>query len=431
MTIVETMEQTHRIWKASFQTELNEGLESHLRQGALVGVGSALETALVQELTGQLGFEPYARFEEGGRKAPQQYRSGYFHRRVLTSFGHIPDLRVPKLRCGNAEREWRILVRYQCALQGVLDKLLFLYLLGLSLRDLQEAMYLLLGHMMSRSAINQVTLAAQTQMDRWRAQPILETPPVLIVDGVWMKINYPTEEFFIDRSGHRRRQVRAEERVILAAMAVYEDGRHYLLHYEIAQNEDTGTWTSFIQHLKERGLDPEKVQVVTSDGTKGLLEALQQELPKAKLQRCTVHKVRGFERHLKYQDLPKEGDARKDRRVEMKKEALDIFDAPTPMEAQERLKAFVVKWGPLEPEAVKNFKWGLGRCFTFYGLGASLHKLVRSSNLLERFFREFRSKADEIGVFPNEESALTIFHLVMVREHSKHNRVDFANTTRH
>lgn len=41
---------------------------------------------------------------------------------------------------------------------------------------------------------------------------------------------------------------------------------------------------------------------------------------------------------------------------------------------------------------------------------------------------EFRAKADEIGSFPNETSCLAIFHLVMVRDHAKHNRLVFAKT---
>ena len=75
-----------------------------------------------------------------------------------------------------------------------------------------------------------------------------------------------------------------------------------------------------------------------------------------------------------------------------------------------------------------SFTWGIKRCFTFYRLNATLHPLVRSTNLLERFFREFRNKADEISAFPNRDSGLTVFHLVMVREHAKHERVDFAKT---
>ena len=60
-----------------------------------------------------------------------------------------------------------------------------------------------------------------------------------------------------------------------------------------------------------------------------------------------------------------------------------------------------------------------------------MHPWIRSTHALERFFREFRNKSDEIGSFPNEDSALSVFHLVMLREHAKHHRLDFAKTIRH
>ncbi len=88
----------------------------------------------------------------------------------------------------------------------------------------------------------------------------------------------------------------------------------------------------------------------------------------------------------------------------------------------------MAEWTPLEPKAVQTFQRGVKHCFTFYQLAQALHPLARSTNLLERFFREFRAKADEIGAFPNEISCLTVFHLVMVREHAKHDRLDIAKT---
>ncbi len=435
-TIAQLETQIQRVWRGSFQYELDQALEAHLRDSAMVGVKATLEVALQEELDGQLGFGRYERTSDG-RKLPEQQRSGFYQRRAETTFGHIPDLRVPKLRRGNKKREWRILERYQSAQRIVLDRALYLYTQGLSLRDLQETLYLFLGRVFSRTAINRITLAAQSKMEAWRQQPITETPPILIVDGVWVKILYPTGEIWTDRSGHERQQVRGQERVILAAMAVWPDGRHHMIHYEVAEDENLDTWSPFFQHLIDRGLDPQAVQVITSDGTKGLLPTLKIYLPNANLQRCTVHKVRGFKRYLSYQDLPStdpetgqpltEANARRQRRRTMKKQALDIFDASTQSEAQQRLADFVAQWKPLEPAAVRNFTWGIKRCFTFYQLDATLHPLVRSSNLLERFFREFRNKADEIGAFPNEDSCLSVFHLVMVREHAKHDRLDFAN----
>ncbi len=437
MTIAERTVQIQRVWRSSFQYELDEALDTRLRQSALVGVKAALEAALVEELDGQLGFGRYVRLPTG-KKPPEQQRSGFFPRQVDTSYGYIPDLRVPKLRRGNKSRQWQVLVRYQSALQTVMDKASYLYALGLSLRDLQEALYLFLGRVLSRTAINRVTLAMQSQMNAWRQQPISQTPPILIVDGVWVTILYPTGETWTDRSGHQRQQVRGQERVILAALAVWPDGRYHIIHYEVAEDENADTWSTFFLHLTNRRLDPQAVQVVVSDGTKGLLQALKTFLPQADLQRCTVHKVRGFVRHLSYQDLldtdPQTGQpltekqARQQRRRAMKTDALDIFKAPTKPEAEQRLADFMTKWQPLEPNAVRNFTWGIKRCFTFYQLDTALHPLVRSTNLIERFFREFRTKSDEIGAFPNEDSCLTVFHLVMVREHAKHDRVNFAKT---
>jgi transposase-like protein len=404
-----------------------------------------LETGLRQELQEHLGW--YERSPLGAKPVTAQ-RSGYWRRRVISDHGEIKALRVPKLRAGNKTREWRVLTRYQRCLQYLLDSLLYLYVLGLSVRDLQEALLILFGPVLSVSAINQVTLAAQADVVAWRNRPLTETPPVLLVDGVWVKILYPTPETWLDRAGHTRQQQRVQERVILAALAVWPDGRYHLLHYEVAEAEDDVTWRQFWQHLRERGLDPAKVEVVVSDGTKGLqlrvycvLAALAQELPQTKLQRCTVHKVRGFERYLADRNLPTshpdtrqpwtQSQAKAHRQANICADAHDIFKAPTRPEAEQRLQVFTAKWQPLEPAAVKNFTWGLKRCFVFYDFAPALRPLIHSTNLLERFFREFRAKSDEIGSFPNETSCLTVFYLVMVRDHSKHHRLTFANNSRH
>jgi putative transposase len=437
MRIAEVEVQIKRIGQRTFQKELGDALELRLREIALTGVKATLEQALQEELTAELGFEPYTRVSTGRKPSPQQ-RSGFFSRQTDTTYGHLPDLRVPKLRAGNKERHWQILVRYQSPLQSLLDKALYCYTLGLSLRDLQEMLYLFLGHVLSCSAVNRVTLAAQTPMEAWREQPLAETPPIVIVDGVWVSIQYPTGETFTDRSGHQRHKVRHQERVILAGLGVWPNGRHYVLHYEVATTESVETWKEFWQHLIARRLDPAGVRMVVSDGSNGLLESLKIALPHTQLQRCTVHKVRGFERYLNYADLPTHDaqtgqtltpeTARQQRRHAMKAEALEIFEADTRAEAETRLAAFAATWEPLEAKAVHNFRWGIQRCFTFYQFEKSLHPLIRSSNLLERFFREFRNKSDEIGAFPNEISCLTLFHLVLVREHAKHDRVDFAKT---
>jgi len=425
MTIAEREEQILRIKSASFQNELNEQLETHLRQQVIETVQRAIEAALVEE----------AKADMSGMN-PKPRRSGYYPRQLNTRYGHIEQLLVPKLRHSNKERPWVILERYQSSLGHLLDFAGYLYVMGLSLRDLQEALYFLLGNVLSRTAVNQITLRMQQRMQSHQQRPLDDTPPILIVDGVWVDIQYTLEEFKTDQAGHQRQCRQAQERVILVAMAVWPDGSYHIFHYEIAETEAEQTWLVFFEHLIERGLNPDQVELLVSDGTKGLLSAMKQYLPKARQQRCITHKVRGLKPYLTYSDLPQpsdtgqllsESEAKQQRWQQIKHEAYAIYKAPAYAQAQDLLHAFVVKWHSVEPKAVHAFQWGSQHTFTFYDFDKELHHHIRTTNLLERFFREFRTKADEIGAFPNEDSCLTIFFWVMLRDHAKHDRLSVAN----
>jgi transposase-like protein len=209
MTIATREEQILRIKKASFQAELNEELEQRIREQVIVTVKAILEEALIEELQAEL--EQWA--------GPKPRRSGYSKRILDTLYGRIRKLLVPKLRWGNKKRHWRILKRYQRALSGLLDWAAYLYVMGLSLRDLQEALYFLLGDVVSRTAINRITLRVEEQMKAHRQASLTTTPPILIVDGVWVEIQYTVDEFKLDRAGHERQCRQAQERVILVALA--------------------------------------------------------------------------------------------------------------------------------------------------------------------------------------------------------------------
>jgi transposase-like protein len=275
-------------------------------------------------------------------------------------------------------------------------------------------------------------------MDTWRTQPITDTPPVLLVDGVWGQVLQPTGALWIDQSGHERREMRGVDQVILTVMGVWPDGRHQILHYQLAAAEDTAAWSALLAALIGRGVDAAAIEMVVSDGSTGLPAALATHLPAAKQQRCVVHKIRGLERAFCYRDLtmidPFNGEpltyeaARRLRRQQLSTEAHAIFEAPTRAEAEARLAAFRATWGGLEAEVVRLLTKDVDACLTFYQFDQPLHRLIRSTNLLERFFREFRTKSDEIGAFPNDISCLVVFHLIVIRDDAKHDRGHTAKT---
>jgi transposase-like protein len=101
---------------------------------------------------------------------------------------------------------------------------------------------------------------------------------------------------------------------------------------------------------------------------------------------------------------------------------MQIYEAETLSEARQRLEQFIVKWTVLEPKAVQVFQQDFDLTVTFYQFKDDLHPHIRTTNHLERLFREFRTKSDEIGAFPHETSCLTVFFLVIERDHAKHDR---------
>ncbi len=427
MKLAEREAQIIRIQADPSESDFVRELHETLRREVLLMSQSVIESALVEELLAERQRTP-------GTVAR---RSGYFSRTLDTEYGRITHLRVPKVRWGNKARDWQILTRYQRGWDSLLHFSLCLYVMGLSFRDLQEALYPILGSVLSLSAINRITLEAQHRMNTHRQTPIEHTPPILIVDGVWVDIQYAQGGTKIDRAGHQRQVRQAEERVVLAAMAVWPDGTYHILHYEIAHQEDIASWEGLFEHLIERGLDPNAVKLVVSDGSLGLPTAMSRCLPNAKQQRCTTHKVRGIKRYLSYENLADSdeqghsisvSEAKQQRRFEIQSDAYAIYNCASYDEAQIQLEQFVKKWQPIEAKAVETFLKDIQLTFSFYDFELGLHPRIRTSNLLERLFEEFRRKSDEIGAFPNEYSCLTVFFLVVQRDHVKHERSMMAKT---
>src|SRR2546428_2426771 len=173
-------------------------------------------------------------------------------------------------------------------------------------------------------------------MEAWRTRRITDTPPILIVDGVWGQVLAATGAMWTDQSGHERREMRGVDQVILTVMGVWPDGRHQIIHYQPATAEDTDAWSDLLAALIRRGLSAAAVQMVVSDSSTGLPAALATHLPNAKQQRCVVHKIRGLERAFCYRDLttidPITGEpltheaARRLRRQQLSRDAHTIFE---------------------------------------------------------------------------------------------------------
>jgi transposase-like protein len=91
-------------------------------------------------------------------------------------------------------------------------------------------------------------------------------------------------------------------------------------------------------------------------------------------------------------------------------EAKGIFAAPSRREAIRRFKTRKEKWQVEAEPAVRCMEKDLYHYLHYYAFPKELWKKIRTTDMLERNFREVRRRTRLMGVFPNEESADRIFY---------------------
>jgi transposase-like protein len=132
----------HRRYLNDYLEIINrEGLPSNVKNDlcfqvqdvVLTTVQQVIEEALEEELRAYLGLERYEHLPWG--RPAELTRSGSYRRELLTQYGPIADLRVPKLRRGNGDLNWHSITRYERCWGPLLDQHVMGYWLGLSLRD--------------------------------------------------------------------------------------------------------------------------------------------------------------------------------------------------------------------------------------------------------------------------------------------------------
>jgi len=67
------------------------------------------------------------------------------------------------------------------------------------------------------------------------------------------------------------------------------------------------------------------------------------------------------------------------------------------------------------PKAVAVFEAGIGDALTYLRYPGSYHAKLRTTNMLERLFKEVKRRTRVVGVFPNETSASTLATEIALR----------------
>jgi transposase-like protein len=143
---------------------------------------------------------------------------------------------------------------------------------------------------------------------------------------------------------------------------------------------------------------------VLSDDHEGIKAAVFGELPGAQWQRCAVH----FERNvLSYVPSSSVGEVAEDLKA--------IFKVRRQKTAEALAEEFVSLYKKSYPKAISVFEAGIEDALTYLSYPGSHHARIRSTNMLERLFREVKRRTRVVGVFPNETSASTLSTEIALR----------------
>jgi len=369
---------------------IEEGL-GELRQrsslGELTRIGARmmLEVALEEEVTAFLGRDYYERLD-----VARGYRSGTKPRTIKVGGGDI-EIRMPRVRDAGGPFHSKILPPRITRMDEVQRVIPLLYMNGLSSRKVKKAISKLLGKRgLSHQNVIRITGKIVEEFNQWRKRDLSGLSDTdrsarggkvvyLILDGIRLGVRGGTKE----------------KEAVLVAWGFLEDGRRELIGVSLGNQESYSAWKEFLEDMAKRGLNEPMLTVI--DGCPGLGKAVEELFPNTDIQRCTKHRTENVLNKVLKED-----------RARVKDSLRKIFYASTYEHAKEAIEMFKRDWGTKYPSAADCLMEDIELCLTYYRYPYRHWKRIRTTNAVERSFREVRQRTRGIGRFKDEERALTM-----------------------
>lgn len=381
MFTVTALPMTHNHFVAEWRRM--QDIEGELAPATRQAVKRVLESALEVEIQDLTGGPSWAR----GRNTA--YRNGYYWRRWMTGVGEIPDLRVPRLRIPVT---FRVLPRYQRRAPEVDALVREMFLAGVSTRRVHEVLERLVGEArcLSASTVSQLIKVLDTEVSRFHARALPDTYRYLLLDGVFLKTKSP---------------LTSQRRCILVAYGITTTGQRELVDYQLApQGESETAWSAFLTRLIARGLTGTALELIITDGHKGLANALALCWPTVEHQLCWAHKLRNVATALPRRLYPT-----------CLREAKAIPHAPSAAAATAQLRTWAKRWRATAPKAVTCLERDWERLTPVFQQPKPLWQKLRTTNAIERVFREVRRRTRPMSCFQNPASVDRIIYAIFMR----------------
>jgi len=318
------------------------------------------------------------------------YRHGYRSRGLLTSFGYLANIRVPRVSSGKLS--FKCFKAYKQRSSDVDELVLKMFLAGVSTRRVKEVLEPLLGtNCISASSVSQITKSLNEQVNKYHARKLADDYLYLIADGVYFNVRNPINK-------HRR--------CVMVVYGIKSNGVRELIDFELAPHgEGEVSWEHFLNRLYHRGLKGNSIKLVSRDGNKGLKNALATVFPNANQQPCWAHKLRNVANKLP-----------KSLQNTCINQARDIYNAGSYHEALKNYNCWAKTWNPVQPDAVQCLNDDILDLLNFFKEPKHLWIKLRTSNVIERCFREVRRRTRPMSCFNNQDSIQRIIYAIFYRQ---------------
>ncbi len=327
---------------------------------------------------------------EMAQRDEEDRRNGYYSRHLLTELGDI-HIAVPRTRMISGVD---VIQAYSRRAVQVDRMILACFILGLSTRKVSHALMPVLREPLSATTVSRVSRILDAAVGAFHRRWIRRTYRFLFLDGVVLK---------------RRTGAGTVKRVVLVALGMTREGKKEVIDFTIAHGESQAAWDAFLSDLYKRGLRGEGRELIVTDGGKGLLAALPFVYPGIPIQRCWAHKTRNVLNHIRKAD-----------QEAAKKDLAAISNAEGIKQAQTALKRFAYNWAVRYPKALASLKECEEELLAFFRVQEpSLWKKIRTTNLIERRFRELRRRTRPMGVFSDRTSMERILYAIFAHENFK------------
>jgi transposase-like protein len=429
-----------RLTKAERRAHLRERREQWLERWIACAQGF-IEELLSTEVQALLGrpvhtwgdrAEPVdvnARCNRCGRQQRGWFRRNGTYPRSLVLEGLIVDFGVPRVRCacgGSVDLSFSVFAPYGRVSAEVAERVHEAIALGLTLRQSGALTAPANGGPLAKSTLNVRVLEVGRLAEGFHTGALKRVPPVVLVDGLWVKLLEPTGERFVDKRGRDRPRVKRKRIGLLVAYGVDPaSGTWWVLDWERAEQEDQRSWAQLLERLRQRGVSAAHgLQLLVSDGSEGLAAALDLvDLgPGVRHQRCVFHKLRNIAKAAKGALAASKEEKRQQRR-EVVQDAAAIYDGTEHAEILRRRDAFVAKWQVREPEAVATLLRDFAQTVVYVDVLAEAaergeaweRRYLRTTSALERLNRRLRQLARQVVLF-HAAAGLEVRVYLLLRE---------------